>query len=80
MRVRSEPDATEAGYTLAKLRRPRIATLRSSNSVALCKRPLRVAIVSSAVCLAGACDSSMRNMVSMMGHGCYAHKWDRGML
>lgn len=57
------PDATDAGYPLAKLRRPRIAALRSSRSVALCSRPHSVAIVSVAVCFAGAWDSSIRNIV-----------------
>lgn len=62
MRLRRDPDATDAGYSLAKLRRPRMAALRSSRSVALCKRPLNVAMVSAAVCLAGAWDSSIRNI------------------
>ena len=68
MRVRKAPDATDAGYNLAKLLSPNIAALRSSSRVALCSRPLKVAIVSSAVCLAGACDSSMRNMIKVRNH------------
>lgn len=39
-----------------------MAARRSSRSVALCKRPLRVFIVVVAFCFAGACDSNMRNM------------------
>lgn len=39
-----------------------MAARRSSRSVALCKRPLRVFMVVVAFCFAGACDSNMRNM------------------
>jgi hypothetical protein len=60
MSPRRAPDATEAGYSLAKLRRPRMAARRSSRRVALASRPDRVLIVSVAVCLAGACASSIR--------------------
>jgi hypothetical protein len=63
MRPRRAPDATEAGYSLAKLRRPRIAARRSSTREALAKRLLSVSIVPVAVCLAGACDSSIRIIV-----------------
>ena len=54
MRLRRAPDATDAGYNFAKLLNPKIAALRSSNSVALCRRVLRTLIVSSAFCFAGA--------------------------
>lgn len=63
MRLLRAPDDTEAGYTFAKLLNPSIAALRSSKSVALWRRPLRVEIVVVAFCFAGACDSSMRNIV-----------------
>lgn len=49
MSSRSEPDATEAGYCFAKLRRPKIAARRSSRSVADCRRPARVSMVAVAV-------------------------------
>lgn len=62
------PEATEAGYVFAKLLSPRIAARRSSSSVALCRRLLRVLMVSVAVCLAGACDSRMRNIVLQVSH------------
>ena len=50
---RKEPDATEAGYCFAKLRRPSIAARRSSRSVAECNRPHSVSIVDVAVCRGG---------------------------
>ena len=53
MSSRKEPDATEAGYCFAKLRRPNIAARRSSKSVADCRRPHRVSIVAVAVCNGG---------------------------
>jgi hypothetical protein len=62
IRPRREPDATEAGYSLAKLRKPRMAARRSSSNVALLRRLLRVEMVSVAVCLAGAWASSIRNI------------------
>jgi hypothetical protein len=60
MSPRRAPDATEAGYSLAKLRRPSMAARRSSRRVALASRLLRVLIVSVAVCLGGAWASSTR--------------------
>jgi hypothetical protein len=60
MSPRRAPEATEAGYSLAKLRRPRMAARRSSRRVALANRLLRVLIVSVAVCLGGAWASSTR--------------------
>lgn len=62
MRLLKAPDATEAGYTFAKLLRPSMAALLSSNNVALCKRPLSVEMVLVAFCFAGAWDSSNLNM------------------
>ena len=62
MRFLRPPEATEAGHILAKLRNPKIAALRSSSRVALCKRPLRVAMVEVAFCFAGACFSRMLNI------------------
>ena len=56
---RRAPEATEAGYSLAKLRRPSMAARRSSRRVALARRLLRVLMVSVAVCLAGACIRSI---------------------
>lgn len=64
IKSRSEPDATLAGYVFAKLLNPRIAALRSSNNVALWSLPESVVIASVAVCLAGAWDSSMRNILN----------------
>jgi len=49
----SEPLATEAGYCLAKLRKPSIAALRSSKSVADARRPHNVSMVAVAVCNGG---------------------------
>lgn len=49
MSSRSEPEATDAGYCFAKLRKPRIAARRSSRSVADCRRPQRVSMVAVAV-------------------------------
>ncbi|PSN73360.1 hypothetical protein BS50DRAFT_185593 [Corynespora cassiicola Philippines] len=66
IKPRRAPEATDAGYSLAKLRRPRMAARRSSNKVALARRLLRVLMVSVAVCLAGAWASSMRNMVTVV--------------
>lgn len=63
MRFLRAPDATDAGYSFAKLLSPSIAALRSSNKVALCRRPLSVEMVFSAFCFAGACDSSNLNIV-----------------
>ena len=54
MRFLKAPDATDAGYSFAKLLKPNIDALLSSSSVALCNRPLKVDIVSSAFCFAGA--------------------------
>ena len=68
IRLLRPPDATEAGYTLAKLRSPRIAALRSSRSVALCSRPLKVTMVDVAFCLAGACFSRMLNIFVTWRH------------
>lgn len=62
------PDATEAGYTFAKLLNPNIAALRSSSNVALCRRPLSVEIVLVAFCFAGACDSSSLNIILRLEH------------
>lgn len=66
---RRAPDATDAGYIFAKLLSPCIAALRSSSSVALCNLPIKVLIVSVAVCLAGACDSRIRNIAT--GHSIF---------
>ena len=63
MRFLRPPEATDAGYNLAKLLSPSIAARRSSSNVALCKRPLKVAIVEEAFCFAGACDSRIRSIV-----------------
>ena len=68
---RRAPEATEAGYSLAKLRRPRIAARRSSRSVALDKRLLSVLIVSVAVCLGGALASSTRIILVVGKLWCY---------
>ena len=54
IRFLNAPEATEAGYNFAKLLKPKMAALRSSTSVALCSRALRVFIVSVAFCFAGA--------------------------
>lgn len=54
IRLLNAPEATDAGYALAKLLSPSIAALRSSNNVALCSRPLSVEIVVVAFCFAGA--------------------------
>lgn len=62
IRFLKAPEATDAGYSFAKLLKPNMAARRSSRSVALCKRPLRVLMVLVAFCFAGACDSRMRNI------------------
>jgi hypothetical protein len=67
MRPRRAPDATEAGYSLAKLRSPRMAARRSSRRVALARRLLRVLMVSVAVCLGGAWASSTRIILGNVG-------------
>ena len=54
MRWRNEPLATEAGYSLAKDRRPRIEARRSSSKVAEARREDKVEMVSPAVCFRGA--------------------------
>lgn len=79
IRPRSEPEATEAGYSLAKLRRPRMAARRSSRRVALWRRLQRVLMVSVAVCLAGACASSMRNMAGGAGRESVEGRVARGV-
>ena len=61
MSSRKDPLATEAGYCLAKLRRPRIAARRSSSNVADCKRPHRVSMVAVAVWRGG--------VLSIVGRG-----------
>jgi hypothetical protein len=71
MSPRRAPEATEAGYSLAKLRSPKMAARRSSSSVALARRLLSVVIVSVAVCLTGAWASSIRSIV-----GCWRRSSD----
>ncbi|KAL2799827.1 hypothetical protein BJX66DRAFT_229812 [Aspergillus keveii] len=66
---RKAPDATDAGYIFAKLLNPCMAARRSSSNVALCSLLLSVLIVSVAVCLAGACDSRIRNIAT--GHSIF---------
>ena len=68
MRLLKAPEATEAGCSFAKLLNPSIAALRSSNNVALCRRPLSVEIVFVAFCFAGACDSRSLNIVMSYWH------------
>lgn len=77
MSPRNAPDATEAGYSFAKLRRPRMAARRSSRRVALVRRPLSVLIVSVAVCLGGALASSTRIILRKLG-GLWLHGRGRG--
>jgi hypothetical protein len=72
MSPRRAPEATEAGYSLAKLRSPKMAARRSSRRGALARRLLSVLIVSVAVCLAGACASSIRSIVG--GWRCGGHE------
>jgi hypothetical protein len=53
IRPRRESEATEAGYSFAKLRSPKIAARRSSRRVDEVKRLDRVLIVSDTDCFAG---------------------------
>lgn len=78
IRPRRAPDATDAGYSLAKLLNPWMAARRSSRRVALARRPLSVLIASAAFCLAGAWASSMRSIFTG-GAGGTRESWRDGL-